>query len=85
MIRNKNINALYNYSSDDIVIAGTLLHNADTIDAGMLAALKISTKIKPGLLGINGLRSIIDNNEWRINSILEGNPRYLIFALKKVK
>jgi hypothetical protein len=79
----KNLNTLYSHSDDDIVIAGTLLHDVKTIDAGMLAALKISTNIKPRLLGINGLKNIIENNSWKIESITEGNPRYLIFALKK--
>jgi hypothetical protein len=79
----QNLNTLYSHSDDDIVIAGTLLHDVKTIDAGMLAALKISTNIKPRLLGINGLKNIIENNSWKIESIIEGNPRYLIFSLKK--
>jgi hypothetical protein len=79
----RNLNTIYSHSGDDIVIAGTLLHDVKTIDAGMLAALKISTNIKPRLLGINGLKNIIENNSWKIESITEGNPRYLIFALKK--
>jgi hypothetical protein len=69
--------------TDEMVIAGTLLHDVETIDAGMLAALKISTNIKPRLLGINGLKNIVENNKWKIGSTTEGNPRYLIFALKK--
>lgn len=80
----KNLNTIYSYSPDEILFAGTLLHDADTIDAGMLAALKISTRLKPRLLGINGLRNIIENSNWRINSFIEGNPRYLIFTLMKV-
>jgi hypothetical protein len=79
-----NLNTLFSHSDDDIVIAGTLLHDVKTIDAGMLAALKISTNIKPRLLGINGLKSILEHNDWKIESITEGNPRYLIFALKKI-
>ena len=79
----RNLNTLYSHSDNEIVIAGTLLHDVETIDAGMLAALKISTKITPRLLGINGLKSIIKDNKWKIGSIIEGNPRYLIFSLKK--
>ena len=79
----RNLNTLYSHANDDMVVAGTLLHDAETIDAGMLAALKISTKIKPRLLGINGLKNITGNNRWKIESIIEGNPRYLIFALRK--
>jgi hypothetical protein len=80
----KNLNTIYSYSTDDIIVAGTLLHDVETIDAGMLAALKISTNIKPRLLGINGLKNIVENYKWRIKSTIEGNPRYLTFALKKV-
>jgi hypothetical protein len=79
----QNLNTLYTCSDDDIVITGTLLHDVKTIDAGMLAALKISTNIKPRLLGINGLKIIVEHNNWKIESVIEGNPRYLIFALKK--
>lgn len=79
----QNLNTLYSHSSDGILIAGTLLHSVETIDAGMLAALKISTAFKPRLLGINGLKRIIENNNWKIGSIKEGNPRYLVFSLKK--
>jgi hypothetical protein len=78
----RNLNTLFSHSNDKITIAGTLLHDAETIDAGILAALKISTNLKPRLLGINGLRNIIENS-WKIRSITEGNPRYLVFALKK--
>ena len=79
----RNLNILYSHSDDEIKVAGTLLHDVKEIDAGMVAALKISTKITPRLLGINGLNSIIENNHWKIGSIIEGNPRYLIFSLTK--
>jgi hypothetical protein len=79
----QNLNILYSHSNDDIVIAGTLLLDVKTIDAGMLTALTISTNIKPRLLGIEGLKRIVEHNKWKIKNIIEGNPRYLIFALKK--
>ena len=78
-----NLNTIYYNSTGDIVIVGTLLHDAETIDAGMLAALKISTGIKPRFLGLNGLKSITGSNKWKIENIIEGNPRYLIFSLKR--
>jgi hypothetical protein len=80
----QNLNILYSHSDNDIVVTGTLLHDVKTIDAGMLAALKISSNIKPRLLGINGLKNITENNRWKIEHIIEGNPRYLIFTLKKI-
>jgi hypothetical protein len=78
-----NLDTICNNSNGDIVIAGSLLHDAETIDAGMLAALKISTGIKPRFLGLNGLKSITGSDKWKINNIIEGNPRYLIFSLKR--
>jgi AAA+ ATPase superfamily predicted ATPase len=80
---NQNLSTLYNNSAEDIIIAGSLLHDIKTVDAGIIAALKISTAIKPRFLGVDGLRSIIEKNKWKINNVSEGNPRYIIFALQK--
>jgi AAA+ ATPase superfamily predicted ATPase len=79
----QNLNTIYNNSTDDIVIAGSLLHDIKIVDAGIIAALKISTSIKPRFLGLEGLKSIINKNKWKLDSLIKGNPRYLIFALKK--
>jgi hypothetical protein len=80
---NQNLSILCKNSDEDIIIAGSLLHDIKTVDAGIIAALKISTAIKPRFLGIEGLRNIIENNKLNIDSVIEGNPRYLIFALRK--
>jgi hypothetical protein len=79
----KNLNAIYTHSENETAVTGTLLHDIKEIDAGMAASLKIITNIKPRLLGINGLKSIAESNKWNIGSIIEGNPRYLIFSLRK--
>lgn len=79
----KNINTIYDNSAEDIIIAGSLLHDIKKVDAGIIAALKISTSIKPRFLGIDGLKNIIEKNKWKLDSIIEGNPRYVIFVLKK--
>jgi hypothetical protein len=79
----RNLNAVFNHSGNEIIVAGTLMHDIKDIDAGMAAALKISTNIAPRLLGINGLKSIIADNRWDIGNIIEDNPRYLVFSLKK--
>jgi hypothetical protein len=79
----RNLDQILIQSVDDILIAGTLLHDMSSIDAGMLAALKITTNIKPRLIGINGLGKILEKNRWMIRSLIEGNPRYLVFTLKK--
>jgi hypothetical protein len=80
---NENLSILCNNSHEDIIIAGSLLHDIKTVDAGIIAALKISTAIKPRFLGIEGLRNIIEKNKLNLDSVIEGNPRYLIFALRK--
>jgi hypothetical protein len=79
----RNLNTIYNNSADDTVIVGSLLHDIKVVDAGIIAALKISTSIKPRFLGLEGLKSIINHNKWKLDSLTEGNPRYLIFALEK--
>jgi len=59
------------------------LHDIREIFAGMKASLKIITNTKPRLHGINGLRSITENNKWIIGGIIEDNPGYLVFSLRK--
>lgn len=79
----RNLDTLYKNSPDDMIIAGTLLHDLESVDAGIIAALKISTSIKPRFLGKNGLINIIRKNRWRLKSTIEGNPRYMVFSLQK--
>ena len=79
----QNLNTIHENSASNIIIAGSLMHDIETIDRGAIAALKISTAIKPRFLGIDGLKSIIEKNEWNLSGIIEGNPRYLIFKLDK--
>lgn len=79
----QNLKTIYDNSADDTIVTGTLLHDIETVDAGIIAALKISTTIKPRFLGLTGLKSIIENHNWKLGRIIEGNPRYLIFSLRK--
>jgi hypothetical protein len=74
----KNLNVLHK-SSPEVVVLGSLLHNINKIDAGTVAALKISTSIKPRFLGLEGLKMLCEN-KWTIEGIIEGNPRYLVFC-----
>jgi hypothetical protein len=78
-----NLSVLYRYSTEGALIAGSLLRDVNTVDAGIMAALKISTAIKPRFLGIDGLRSLVEKNNLTLVSFTEGNPRYLVFVLKK--
>jgi hypothetical protein len=79
----RNLNSLYDNSDKDTIIAGSLLYDIKTVDPGIVAPLKISTNIKPRFLGLEGLKSIIEKNRWKLDSTKEGNPRYLIFVLNK--
>jgi hypothetical protein len=79
----RNLNSIYHHSGEDIIIAGSLMHDITKLDAGVTAALKISTSIKPKFLGLEGLKSILEKKRWKLDSTTESNPRYLIFVLKK--
>jgi len=79
----KNLDTIHNHSNDDIIVAGSLLHDIKEVDAGIIAALKISTNIKPRFLGIEGLKRIAELNHWKITDTRPGNPRYMVFTLKK--
>jgi hypothetical protein len=79
----RNLDTIHNNSNDNIIVTGSLLHDIKTVDAGMIAALKISANIKPRFLGIAGLKRIAEQKKWKIVSTTEGNPRYLVFSLKK--
>jgi hypothetical protein len=78
----KTLDTLFNNSNSEIILTGSLLHDIENIDAGIIASLKISTNIKPRFLGLDGLKNIC-RKYWTIESIIEGNPRYLVFCLKK--
>jgi len=79
----RNLNTIQENSADDIIVAGSILHDIETVDRGAIAALRISKAIKPRFLGIGGLKNVIKKSKWNLSKIIEGNPRYLIFKLEK--
>lgn len=79
----QNLDTIYANSCEDIIVAGSLLHEVENIDRGAIAALKISTALKPRFLGMDGLKTILQKSKWLPGNIIEGNPRYLIFTLHK--
>jgi hypothetical protein len=79
----ENLNTIYNNSSQDVIITGTLLE-IEKVVASLKEALKISRKIKPGFLGLAELKNIVKENNWNISNIRDGNPVYLIFTLNKI-
>jgi hypothetical protein len=80
----KNLDTLFNSSNSELIITGSLLHDIENVDAGIIASLKISTNIKPRFLGLDGLKTNCKDN-WVIDNIISENPRYLIFGLKKAR
>ncbi len=79
----QNLNTLYDNSQDDMKIVGSLIRDINTVDPGILAAMKI-TNIKARLLGKDGLKNTLEKTKWIIDSVMEDNPRYVIFSLKKI-
>jgi len=79
----QNLNTLYDYAQDDMKIVGSFIRDINTVDPGILAAMKI-TKIKARLLGLDGLKNILEKTKWIIDSVMEDNPRYVVFSLKKI-
>ena len=78
----KNLDTLFEKSNSELIITGSLLHDIKNVDAGIIASLKISTNIKPRFIGLDGLK-LICKSKWVIDNIIDGNPRYLVFCLKK--
>ncbi len=78
----QNLNTLYNSAQNDMKIVGSLIRDINTVDPGILAAMKI-TKIKARLLGLDGLKNILEKTKWIIDSVIEDNLRYVVFSLKK--
>jgi hypothetical protein len=78
----QNLNSLYDNSAADMKIAGSIMRDMSTVDPGARVALKM-TNIKARLLGIDGLKNILEKTRWKLDRIKEGNPRYVIFTLMK--
>jgi hypothetical protein len=78
----RNLNSISENSAADLKVVGSIMRDIDTIDAGALGAMKITT-IKARMLGIEGLRTILEKTSWKMEKLIETNPRYLVFALKK--
>jgi hypothetical protein len=80
----KNLDVLYNNSLDNMKIVGSLIRDVNTVDPGVRASMKL-TNIKARLLGLEGLKKILEKTVWIIENVMENNPRYLTFTLGKQK
>jgi hypothetical protein len=78
----RNLNILYDNSQKNMKIVGSVIRDANTVDPGILASMKL-TNIKARLLGVEGLKKTIKETSWTIENIMENNPRYLTFTLGK--
>jgi hypothetical protein len=77
-----NLDAIYENSRGEIILAGSVMRDIDTIDAAAKAAMKI-TSIKARMLGIGGLNTILEKTKWKLDMQMENNPRYNVFSLKQ--
>lgn len=65
-------------------IVGSLIRDVNTVDPGVTASMKL-TNIKVRLLGLAGLKKILEETAWTIENVMENNPGYLTFTLGKKK
>jgi hypothetical protein len=77
-----NLRALYDNSPDDTRIAGTVLHELDRVDPTVPAAAE-RYGWKTRFLGIKGLENILEGTNWSLENVVEDNPNYVVFTLKK--
>jgi hypothetical protein len=80
----RNLNVLYDHSPGDMRIAGTIIHDTDTVDPTVPATAK-ATNSGLRFLGVNGLKDLLEKTDWRLESVQEKNPIYAIFTLGKNK
>jgi hypothetical protein len=78
----RNLNALSDHSGPETPVIGSLMRDVATIDPGARAAMRVVT-VKARMLGIDGLKDLLASTAWRLDRLIEGNPRYVIFALRK--
>jgi hypothetical protein len=77
-----NLNAIYENSQGEILLAGSVMRDFGTIDAGAKAAIKI-TSIKARMIGLDGLSTCLEKTKWKLDRQMENNPRYYVFSLKQ--
>jgi hypothetical protein len=78
----QNLNAIYDHTPDDTLIAGTIIHDLDKVDPTVPAMAK-ATNAGLRFLGTTGLAGLLEKTNWRLENIIEKNPIYVIFTLKK--
>lgn len=77
-----NLNALYENSPTDMQIAGDTFHDICTVDPTVPVVAEVCG-LSFRFLGTEGLKSILEKTNWKLDSIKEKNPIYVVFTLKK--
>lgn len=79
----KHLITISENTTETTCISGSFLRDSETVDKGMLYSLKFLKNMKPNLLGVTKFKELVSRTSWKINSLLENNPRYIVFTLKK--
>jgi len=80
----RNLNVLYDHSSDCTRIAGTVVHEPNKVHATVPALAK-ATNAGLRFLGVSGLTGLLEKTGWRLERVQEKNPIHAVFTLKKDK
>ncbi|MBN1271527.1 MAG: hypothetical protein JXB26_04580 [Candidatus Aminicenantes bacterium] len=78
----KNLKVLYHYTPAATRIAGTVLHTKDKVDPTITAMAETSGAALR-FFGLDGLNTILASTQWELETFLEDNPVYGVFALRK--
>jgi len=78
----QNLNVLHDHSPQGTRIAGTIIHDPQKVDVTVPAMAK-TTNSGLRFLGVKGLTKLLEKTKWRLESVHEKNPIYVIFTLKK--
>ena len=78
----KNLKALSDYSTDDTIIVGDVVLEGERVNPAFPAMLTGSNN-SIRFIGTQRLKEIVGKTEWALDKVIEGNPIYVVFILKK--
>jgi hypothetical protein len=79
-----NLDVLYENSPDDMRITGSIMRDILAVDP-TIPAMAESSRASWRYLGKEGLERLLEKTQWVRENIIEENPVYAIFTLKKKK
>jgi hypothetical protein len=77
-----NLDALDRHSPPDTAVTGSLFHDIDRVDP-TLPAMAETSGASTRFLGIGAFKGILERTNWRLDTVIEANPCYAVFTLKK--